>query len=43
MSDDLIYTNIFIYLFDESVPEKQLTAEQIVHDAIKKKRSAISF
>ena len=43
MSVDFIDTNVIIYLFDETAPEKRTTAEEIIYGALESKEACLSF
>ncbi len=43
MNVSFIDTNIFIYLFDETAPQKRARSEELVHKAIETKNAVISY
>lgn len=42
MHVSFIDTNIFIYLFDETAPEKRARSQELIHNAIETKNAVIS-
>lgn len=43
MSVDFIDTNVIIYLFDETAPEKRRKAEEIIYTALESKGACVSY
>jgi len=43
MSDDFLDSNLFVYLFDETAPEKQQIAGSLIHTALEEGSGTISF
>jgi len=43
MSGDFLDSNLFVYLFDETAPEKQQVAESLIHTALEAGSGTISF
>jgi len=43
MSADFIDSNVFVYLFDETAPDKRRIADALVRDALEAKSACISF